>query len=904
MNSRSLRKITWMGVVLLALSSAASASISAVTPQEGTIGTALTITGSGFGEKKGAVALGKKSCQVLTWSDTSIECSIKSPLSPGAYDLVVKPRSGSSEILSNAFSVMPPSPNLPPSHPQFVTAGETFTITGDFLGGKSSLKKIVIEDLKGKKKHCKILSDTMDSVTFQLPKGLAGIFSLRYSNGVSTVVQPFWGTFQELPDYPLLMGSAHSGAESQDCASAVIFLNKMWVFWPDKDKDSNHVQYQIWNGSTWSDTAEIKFSNGAILKSKAPLTPVVANGILYLFLTSTDGILEYLTYNPKSTSTSKWTDGVYIIYDKMGYKNATVYQTNGRFAAANNFVNNTIEVYWTPDNQRIYMAIMDLDQKGQIFEQKEVVFQKNASYPTLAPYLTAVFNQNEENEYVTYLSWDDTYAGAVSELKDGVELYQSRLWYWSAANDNRGPSLVDLGEDYLAVMYNHLGDQASYQKYDKNLHTIVGCAGQQCDVEVDLNSQEDGGWAPNGVTFSLKVADGNSPTGYRMNSYLFAFVENNPVFDEANWEMIQAEFLGFWLPVDEPVYVDFLGSDLSDPEEINERLSDTFPLWPILGIVDMPPYVLNGNEECDDCTRCCTSVELEFSSGIEQGLAGEYSAGAYVETGKKSPVTLDVSAGYTGGFDKSTSFTYIHTDSMESNQEGRIFAYYLAPSFNVYTLEWFNTMGEGSGVYMQSVEVVGAEIRKETFEPTAGPVMSTIATPYLDPAVFPVHASQNDHQRLLSYDIDPTASPYNFTSIASDQGSTSQWAVDSSGGFGWIIDQTHSVDNGGYIEMKIGAELAHKIGFGVEGSFEIHVQTTTQYGVEAITALKNQSPADDTDPNRVDEFSVDGYWLKPSSAGYWVPEYRQDLGDAPWFITFRVTDFWPLTDESAALTGQ
>jgi len=97
-----------------------------------------------------------------------------------------------------------------------------------------------------------------------------------------------------------------------------------------------------------------------------------------------------------------------------------------------------------------------------------------------------------------------------------------------------------------------------------------------------------------------------------------------------------------------------------------------------------------------------------------------------------------------------------------------------------------------------------------------------------------------------------------------------------------------------YADLKFGAKFKKvPVGIGVEGSVEILIQTKTQTGVEAITTLKNREPTNSADPSRVDEFHLMGYWLKPSEKGYLVPENRKDMGDAPWFITYRVTDYWP-----------
>ena len=155
--------------------------------------------------------------------------------------------------------------------------------------------------------------------------------------------------------------------------------------------------------------------------------------------------------------------------------------------------------------------------------------------------------------------------------------------------------------------------------------------------------------------FHQAKSTSNSPTKYRLDTNFYAIVENNPVADEANWELVKCEYLGYWMPTGLPNYVDFAGGDLPQ-SQVNERLEDTFPNWPIIGIIDMPPFVLNGNETCEDWSACGTEVEVNYSTTTTEGLSGEYSAGAYMETGKKSPVTFDASAGYAGDLKKAPRF--------------------------------------------------------------------------------------------------------------------------------------------------------------------------------------------------------------------------------------------------------
>jgi hypothetical protein len=903
--ARHLRRILVASVLvatLLISLGASGAWAATVVPAEGTIGTTFTILGSNFGAKRGTIFIGSIAAQVLAWSDTQIDCLIRVPMSPGEYDLELNPQGKGSPVILSTFAIRPPSINPPGVRPQFVSPGQEITLGGAFFGS-DGLQKVEIESLQGEKRPCHIVDWAMDSITFKLPRGVPGIFHLKVTNGVGTDVQPWWGTFATPP--PTMPGGInYGGDESSENATAVTYQNKLWVFWPGKN---HNVYYRIWDGTTWSSNKQLIDSNGSAHQTYAQLNPVVVDGYLYMFETRLDGDIHITQYNPLAVDPD--TMEITPIWISRRHLPIGVYDVKGRFAAVYNHVRKYVEIYITPDDTTIKRLIY-YPTTNAAYDYGAVPIEKVPNYPTIAPHLTAVFNGNElDNDYVTYLSWSDTEYGFVAELKDGVVLHQLELFYWRSFDPNRGPSLVDLGEKYLAVIYNWWENQSSYQKYDKEKHAAVGGTTANWDVDVPFSSKESCHWAPNGIVFSKKVADSTSPTGDHMESRFYAIVESNPIADEANWQFVECEYLGYWKPTGPANYVDFQGRDLPTNDAVNQRLADTFSSWTVIGLVDMPPFVRNGHGECTDYLSCITDAEISFEAATTEGLSGEYSAGAYVESGRRSPVTYDISAGYAGGFETSEKFTYTLKSSIEENLEGRIMAFYIAPRFNVYTLEWYDLNGSPTGIYIQALETLTPSIRKEAFDPEIGPDVayyqgkSGFTPPYLDVAKtaaeiaqysskLPMHASESDRDRLDTYFRNPTTAPFNFQSIVIPELSQSSWGLNSPGGFEWAIDEEHSVDNGFYCDIKIGSEIAHRVGFGVEGSFKVLVNTKTQKSVEAITDLRSQSPID-SDPSRVTSFNVEGYWLKPSASGYWVPNNRKGMGDTPWFITYRVTDYHP-----------
>jgi hypothetical protein len=80
-------------------------------PQEGTIGTQITMNDSGFGTKKGKVFIGSTSTKIITWSPSSIACEVTKPLPPISYSvmLVLKESKGVAPItIPGAFIMKAP----------------------------------------------------------------------------------------------------------------------------------------------------------------------------------------------------------------------------------------------------------------------------------------------------------------------------------------------------------------------------------------------------------------------------------------------------------------------------------------------------------------------------------------------------------------------------------------------------------------------------------------------------------------------------------------------------------------------------------------------------------------------------------------------------------------------------
>ena len=171
-----------------------------LTPTEGTIGTQITITGSGFGTKKGKVLIGGVATKIAKdgWKPDSISCNVtKVPLpAETAYDVTIMSKEIDTKTLSKAFTVK--NPELAPLALDYGKPGTPITITGNFFSTKKG--KVYLEVPGGKPKSCKVTSWSMDSITFAVPKTSksfpAGTYPLKVTNKV--------GPASTSPDFTVL----------------------------------------------------------------------------------------------------------------------------------------------------------------------------------------------------------------------------------------------------------------------------------------------------------------------------------------------------------------------------------------------------------------------------------------------------------------------------------------------------------------------------------------------------------------------------------------------------------------------------------------------------------------------------------------------------------------------------
>jgi hypothetical protein len=139
--------------------------IALYTPLEGTIGTEITITGSGFGDAKGKVLIGTVAAKVTSWTDTQIICTVKKvPLPVGPFSISVTTKTKETITLPDDFTVKNPELDPLTDDNKSGIPEEEIVLTGKFFGTKKG--KVYLEELSsGKKKSCKVTKWYMNPTT-------------------------------------------------------------------------------------------------------------------------------------------------------------------------------------------------------------------------------------------------------------------------------------------------------------------------------------------------------------------------------------------------------------------------------------------------------------------------------------------------------------------------------------------------------------------------------------------------------------------------------------------------------------------------------------------------------------------------------------------------------------------
>lgn len=165
-------------------------------PENGTIGSEVTIGGTGFGLKKGKVLIGGTPLKVLNWEQDEIRALLTKISAHGPAEVVVQPKDpkGAAPISEpGAFTVEPPE--IWRVEPDRGGVGTEVKITGRHFGTKKGKVFLAQGDAL---KSCKVTRWAMEATTglstvhFLVPKGLpAGDYDLKITNALGEGIAKF-----------------------------------------------------------------------------------------------------------------------------------------------------------------------------------------------------------------------------------------------------------------------------------------------------------------------------------------------------------------------------------------------------------------------------------------------------------------------------------------------------------------------------------------------------------------------------------------------------------------------------------------------------------------------------------------------------------------------------------------
>jgi len=235
MNYKTLLSAMWIVVLLLGFASPAQAGgISDVSPAEGTVGTEVTLSGSGFGQKHGTVMIGAEKCKVLEWDDNEITFLIDKPQPYGEYTITVLTHGNKKPAEPMTFSPFTMrAPQIIPADTStgLIWDGEAVTILGAFFGGKKGDVYLAYRAGEVQIERAKVLDWSMDSIRFEIPKKLErayGTYILAVKNAVGTGYRLIKLSSDEPP---MLGGSPGIGGEPiNNTSSGIYFKGKYYIF--------------------------------------------------------------------------------------------------------------------------------------------------------------------------------------------------------------------------------------------------------------------------------------------------------------------------------------------------------------------------------------------------------------------------------------------------------------------------------------------------------------------------------------------------------------------------------------------------------------------------------------------------------------------------------------------------
>ena len=726
--------------------------------------------------------------------------------------------------------------------------GEELTINGQGFGstpGEIHLQQGSLSVL------CSITSWRDNAVTFEAPEGMEGLCNLVITcpRGEETILS--YVHVKEDPEVGDTVGHSCSGYP----IGLAYYDGKIWLFQPwSTDSITFYIKYQTYDiaADRWSDCSflEIDGSEHYTSEGLTKVAPIIVNNFLLVFW-----------FNQKGNATCAMLTGQdQNNHDIWQWVPGTKPDLKGQYYPAPVFnpTTNRVELYYNSGGAMVcyYADVPDPQKPFQLTFQQAHPTTPLPS-PRCGPGATIVQTgtdpQTKDPIYQTMLAYADDDKKIHIDYLDGD--YNSTRSDILDEKTIETPSLVNLENGLVALLWvgtSNYGDVAYYD-WQNPKQGDHGWTGKESWKTWLNHLTAVAAYDP------ISPGTGADPNYPDMKGQMFCAYA---CFDnKVHWRIDRG--LGTWR------YESTQTVDMREGLFNQDNTpGPTFALCPVLGVVDAPPFVYNG-EPLDHNHTCLKLVDEQgVGSAFDMSLKG----GPYFEAGgEKKPFTMQVSVGASYAYNQDFHQVMAITNGNCAADPAEILLVMLAPVFDFVEYVRYDTNNKKTGDTFTMVTIGDAFLY---FLPWSE------ERPDFDEN-FP-NLYRHKAGCVNSYGQDMSKLP-----VAYDAGDTWHYVLDNDGEITIRLVTEEKTMNqvGGYAKFKIGGDIKKLFSLGVEGEFDVNWSSTTSVSTETELNLWNPESHVNGD---VYSFDVTAYWLEPTEDADWVPAYRQGSGDKPWFITYTV----------------
>lgn len=645
-------------------------------------------------------------------------------------------------------------------------------------------------------------------------------------------------------------------------ASGIYYNCQLWTFYPSRSKIIRYRQFPHKKmGKDGTYTWEYKWGKDKTirgLKTKHSVSPVIFKDKLFVFWVGMNGKLYYTIYGEDEQGNAKWKSAKSLSV-RPHSEVAPVYNPQTKILEIYYQAKNNNIKYICYDGSRWFSGYVNKDLKTGSAPSAEVVETGKGEYRVMLAH-RSFKKDSRGNDQIRIDFLKNQYQG-------------NNKWergYFLSDTTVNSPHLVNLGNGSIALLYKGCNNGVYASFYHESEDD------PKWYLTKRYNKKEETIYHVRGAAYYIPLVEDNREKE-DLKGYLTIFwSKTDRKWQDPHLLSHQAEYLGKWEKGDTRE-CDWSGID----NEINEIDEESkYSLYPVLGIIDAPPCVLNGKTIKDNNT----TVAFEHTEKETEVKNWKLEAGMYAETGVQSPITCEVHAGLTKGESISSEVTAFvnYTIGMTSfyNSNGiqkKVTVLYLAPVTKVTPYKL---------VEVKKPFLVEKERKLAVVEITDASILSRSCDiakfKYLDKRTAG-NLDSFEKRGFKEYEC-------NSKSVSWNKGGKSE--------VGFSKKQLRTVESGGYFELKLGVDIAEFIGAGFEGKFSYNFERTEESTDSFVVTLINPD-CEETKEGDICFFDTTAYLLrmKPEQRnGYWIPNDRQQTVERPWFITFSVNDYSKIID--------